>query len=142
MRDLRPLQERLVSVASAERSADWRRTVALLPADADALFVEGVAETLVVRVRAQFSRAIEEPQLTTVVRGPREGFVENLQANLALVLRIRTNDLHVRILTLGELTETEVVVLHLHGVAEPGTVGDVLVTARAHADAVPDHPLD
>lgn len=62
-----------------------------------------------------------------MVRGSREGFVENLERNLALLRsRIQTPALRVRYVSLGKRTHTRVAVLYLQGVAEEATVQEVV----------------
>ncbi|PYI54073.1 spore germination protein [Paenibacillus flagellatus] len=77
-------------------------------------------------------RAVEEPSSQTVIRGPKEGFTEDLSTNLALVRRkLRTPDLRVESLTIGRYTQTKVAVLHLQGVANDEVVKEVGLRLRA-----------
>ncbi|MDI3317046.1 MAG: spore germination protein [Bacillota bacterium] len=72
-------------------------------------------------------RAVEEPRAESVVRGPREGFIEELATNLSLVRRrLRDPDLRVREFRLGRRTQTHVVVLYLESLANIDVVDEVL----------------
>lgn len=52
----------------------------------------------------------------TVIRGPREGFIENLQTNISLIRRkVRNKNLVVEVLCLGQRTNTEVAVVYIKG---------------------------
>ena len=71
-------------------------------------------------------RQITEPQSETVVRGPREGFTEDLRTNVTMLRRkIRSGKLHVEQMNMGEKTRTAVSLLYLEDVADPRVVKTV-----------------
>ncbi|PEQ94025.1 hypothetical protein CN481_10350 [Bacillus sp. AFS006103] len=71
-------------------------------------------------------RAIEEAVTERTVRGPREGFIEDLDSNLALIRkRIRTPILKVNFHTLGRQTNTKVGILYMEGIASEEIVQEV-----------------
>ncbi len=68
-------------------------------------------------------RSVSEPDSEVVVRGPREGFIENAEDNIALIRkRIRTEKLKIITLNCGTFTKTSVNILYIDGVANPDTV--------------------
>lgn len=68
-------------------------------------------------------RSIDEPITEKNVRGPHEGFIENLNSNLSILRRkIRNNDLKFKTVTLGELTNQKVAVAYIEGVTNPELV--------------------
>lgn len=72
------------------------------------------------------SRSIGEPEGEVVIRGPREGFVESAETNVALLRkRLKTKALRVEKLTVGRLTKTDVFVVYIAGKAEAETVNEV-----------------
>jgi spore germination protein KA len=71
-------------------------------------------------------RSIEEPKTEPVVRGPREGFVEPLRVNLALLRRkVKTPDLRLQHHRVGRVTRTDVCVAYIEGLADPEVVAEV-----------------
>ncbi|MEK4439243.1 spore germination protein [Paenibacillus sp. FSL K6-2862] len=71
-------------------------------------------------------RSVEEPTSQTVLRGPKEGFTEDISTNMALLRRIlRTPDLRFDPQTIGEYTKTKVSVAFIQGIAEPEVVREV-----------------
>lgn len=71
-------------------------------------------------------RAISEAVTERTVRGPREGFIEDIDTNLALVRkRIRTPNLKVNFLTLGQQTNTKIGILYMDGIASEEIVQEV-----------------
>lgn len=91
-----------------------------------ALLLDGCAGGLSINAKGWEKRGVAEPQSETVVRGPREGFTENLRTNTALIRRkIRNANLHVEQLIVGRKTQTGVCLLYLDGVADPRVVETV-----------------
>ncbi|MGB9803627.1 spore germination protein, partial [Desulfofundulus sp.] len=91
-----------------------------------ALFIEGEALALLVDASGWPVRKIEEPNSESVIRGPREGFTELLRTNTSLVRRhLRSPNLVVERITLGERTRTFVEVVYLRELADPRLVQEV-----------------
>ncbi|WHY89232.1 spore germination protein [Neobacillus cucumis] len=71
-------------------------------------------------------RGIEEPVAESVVRGPREGFVETIRVNTSLLRRkIRHPALKMKQMEIGRLTETQVIVAYIEGVAQNNLIQEV-----------------
>ena len=80
------------------------------------LLVNGVDTAWVVGAKLLPVRAIMEPPTDVAVKGPREGFVEDVKTNMALVRkRLKTPDLQFETLKVGKRSETTVVVCWLDG---------------------------
>ena len=72
------------------------------------------------------ARTIQEPPTSRVVKGPREGFVEDLPKNLGLIRkRLKTPDLKIKDMFVGERTNTQIAVVYLEDVAKPEVVSEV-----------------
>lgn len=102
------------------------------------LFADGEAAALAINVQSRPHRSVEEPGTETVVRGPREGFIEDLDTNLAL-LRARVRHPGLRFLSyrFGRYSQTRVRVLYLQGRTPPPLVEEVKRRlARIEIDAV------
>lgn len=71
-------------------------------------------------------REIREAETERTVRGPKEGFVEDIHTNLELIRKkIRTPSLKVEDLTLGEQTNTQINIVYIEGIADDGIVQEV-----------------
>ena len=71
-------------------------------------------------------RDSEEPENDKVMRGSRDGFVENILTNVSLIRRrIRTPSLSVRRIRVGSGTRTDVAVLWMEGRADGAYVRDL-----------------
>ena len=72
------------------------------------LLIDGIPCCVAVDCRTYPMRSVEEPEKDKVLRGSRDGFVETLVFNTALIRRrIRTPKLSMEILTTGKLSNTE-----------------------------------
>ena len=91
------------------------------------LIVDKENKILCVNAEKITVRAIETPPNSVVVKGPRQGFNESLKYNLSLMRqRLATEKLAVKTLTLGKLTQTQVAVCYLEGVASKKVVNDIM----------------
>lgn len=71
-------------------------------------------------------RAIEEPQAESVIRGPREGFIESIGVNTALLRRkIKSPKFKIKKINIGRLTKTSVAVAYIDGVADQTLITEV-----------------
>ncbi len=78
-------------------------------------------------------RPVEEPQNETGVRVPREGFVERLEWNLALVRsRLRHAGLRIEERRLGRRTATRLALLYVEDIINP----HILSTVRSRLDGI------
>ena len=80
-----------------------------------------------VDTRTAIGRAVIEPPTSMVMRGPREGFIEDVKVNLTLIRkRLKTPNLKVVNLTVGKYTNTAVAVCYVDGIAQKKIVDDVV----------------
>lgn len=87
------------------------------------IIVEGCEFGFVVDVRSYPGRQPEEPDTEKVVRGARDGFVENIIVNTALIRRrIRDERLRYEILKVGERSKTDICIAYVEDVADPNLV--------------------
>jgi len=84
-----------------------------LTAGTSVILIDGVARGLVLSTQSMQYRSIQEPSGEGNLRGSRESFTEPLRVNISLVRRlIRTEELMVETMTVGERTQTEVALLY------------------------------
>ena len=73
------------------------------------LLIDGVAVGFVVGAKLLPNRAVIEPPTDVAVKGPREGFIEDIKTNMALVRkRLKTPDLRFETLRVGKRSDTAV----------------------------------
>ena len=85
--------------------------------------MEGSDYGLVVDVRSYPGRQPQEPDTEKIVRGARDGFVENIIVNTGLIRRrIRDERLRYEMMKIGERSKTDVCIAYVKDVADPGLV--------------------
>ena len=96
--------------------------------------LNGSTILLVDKIKTAFSfglkkfekRAIAEPPTSTVIKGPREGFVESLQVNVSMMRRkIKSPDLKFINLTVGKYSSTLISICYLKGIADEKLVEEL-----------------
>lgn len=81
-----------------------------------ALFVDGFDQAVLIDARTYPQRSTSEPDKDKVFRGSRDGFVETLVLNTALIRRrIRTPDLCVQHISVGSDSKTDLAICYIDG---------------------------
>lgn len=95
--------------------------------------MEGETHGLVVDVRSYPGRTPMEPDTEKVVRGSRDGYVENIIINTALTRRrIRDERLRFEITRVGERSKTDVAIGYIKDIANP----DLIDVIRQEIEAI------
>ena len=104
------------------------------------LLVDGVKKGFVVGAKFLINRAVMEPPTDVAVKGPREGFIEDIKTNMSLVRkRLKSPDLRFETVRVGKRSDTAVSVCWLQGIADEQVRKDVLDKLNAlNIDNVPD----
>jgi len=79
-----------------------------------AMFIEGYQQAFLIDCRTYPARGVEEPEKDRVMRGSRDGFVETIVFNTALIRRrIRSTELTNEMFTVGRSSKTDVAVCYM-----------------------------
>lgn len=85
------------------------------------LYIDGEKDFFVIGVKSPPGRAVAEPPTQITVKGPREGFTEDIKVNLGLVRkRVKSDKLQVKMLTVGKESQTAVAVCYFEGICADG----------------------
>lgn len=91
------------------------------------ILLDGFAEGIVTSTRSAKDRAVTEPSTESVIRGPRESFTETIRTNTALIRRkIKSPNLWIKSRVIGDVTQTDVAVMYINGIASDKIVAEVL----------------
>ena len=87
------------------------------------LFIDGYSGIIIIDCRNYPLRSIDEPSKEKSLRGSKDGFVESMMTNIALIRRrIRDNDLIFKGYSIGTITKTDTAVVYMKGKADMGMV--------------------
>lgn len=81
------------------------------------IFPENIHQVLAIQIITVNKRGIEEPSTQTIVRGPKEGFIEDIETNLSLVRkRIKNPSLRFEEHYIGSETITKISIAYIDGI--------------------------
>ncbi len=105
-----------------------------------AILFESGDEAIVAGTKKVFVRAVAEPPTDIALKGPREGFIEDVKINASLVRRrLKTPDLKVETLSVGTRSNASVCIFYLDGIADRKTVEQVKAKLKKiNVDVLPD----
>src|SRR5690606_21763521 len=84
-------------LAEAKTVSAWGAVFEAIVLGNSVLLIDGSDQAKIFGTNKYKNRTISEPATESLVRGPRDGFVESLKINLSLIRRrLRTADLRVR----------------------------------------------
>ncbi|GIQ68750.1 spore germination protein [Xylanibacillus composti] len=123
---LRFMQSHALAVGEVKLAQDWDTVILSVLSGDTVLFVEGHAEALVCGTKGGQHRSVEEPSTQLVIRGPKESFTESIGTNVALVRkRIRSKNLRLETMKIGLVTQTDVAVMYINGIASEKIVKEI-----------------
>ncbi|MCR8631403.1 spore germination protein [Paenibacillus radicis (ex Xue et al. 2023)] len=90
------------------------------------VLVDECSHGLAVSTKELVARTVEEPNVQSVVRGPREGFTEVLRWNTAMLRRkIKDRHLWMETMSIGTVTKTEVAVVYIQNIVSEDVLKEV-----------------
>ena len=104
------------------------------------LLVDGMSAAYSIGAKLLPIRAVTEPPTDVAVKGPREGFIEDVKTNMVLVRkRLKTPDLRLTVSKIGRRSDTAVCLCYLDGIANEKVKTDVENRLKQiDVDIVPD----
>ena len=92
----------------------WEKIVYSIMSGVFALFIEGFQKCILIDCRSYPARSVQEPEKDKSLRGSKDGFVETIIMNTALIRRrIRSTDLRMEILNAGKSSKTDIVLCYM-----------------------------
>lgn len=103
----------------AEPCSDIEKIITTLLSGPAILLIDGIKDALIIDSRTYPLRSIEEPQKDRSVRGSKDGFVEALVMNTALIRRrIRDERLRMEYHQVGKSSKVDIVIAFMDGIAD------------------------
>ena len=125
-RELDSLDVPLITVGKTMVSAKVNDIVLKLLNGYAAILMAGNHYALIAEVMGTTKRALEEPASEPIIRGPKDGFIENIGTNIGLIRsRLKTPKLKMEAMTIGELSQTYVVITYIAGIVTESVLEEV-----------------
>lgn len=120
------IEKQVLSFPDSKLECNVNKLVDEIMKGAAIVLINGEKDAIVLSVNKYFERSITEPPTSTVLSGPRKGFVENLQTNLGCIKEIlSTNDLKIKYLKVGEYTKTDIAIVYISSVCDKNMVQEI-----------------
>lgn len=116
----------ITGIGEADELDDLNKIIEALTEGEMILFINGIDRGYTLDIKQPPSRAVEQPVTENVVRGPREGFVENHSTNICLLRKkIKSPNLKVEGFKIGKQTNTTISMLYMENIANKKIVDEV-----------------
>ncbi|MEC0276125.1 spore germination protein [Peribacillus frigoritolerans] len=123
---LQLLKDRILAVGDIRDVTEFSSLFTSLLSGDVILLLDGYTQGFTIGMRGGKDRGVMESTTESVIRGPKEGFTENLRTNTALIRRkIKTPRLWLESKKIGELTKTDVAIMYIDGIVNDKVVKEV-----------------
>lgn len=113
-KDAHEMSKQNIPYVEVDLDNNWKNILHFLLSGVFVLFVDGFQKALLIDSRTYPSRSVEEPEKDKVLRGSKDGFVETVIFNTALIRRrIRSTDLRMEMMNAGESSQTDIVLCYM-----------------------------
>jgi spore germination protein KA len=122
------IKQMSLTVANLREITDFTGLFESILSGGTVILLDGAAIGLAVNTEGWEDRNVEESTSQTVVRGPKEGFTENLRTNTALIRRrIKDPRLWLETRTMGQMTKTSVALMYIRELANEKVIEEVRI---------------
>lgn len=123
---LQVLEQFILTISDVKRIDNFNDVYTYLLTGNTLILVDGHAQGIKASTSGWESRGVQEPSSQTVIRGPKDGFSENIRTNTALIRRrIKSPNLWLETITLGLETQTSISIMYMKGIVNDTTVEEV-----------------
>ncbi len=117
--DMKEFSRLKMPYVETESSEDIEFVKTVILSGPSVLLIEGISGALIADTRTYPMRGVEEPQKDKSLRGARDGFVETLVMNTAMIRRrIRDSRLRMEYMQIGSDTKLDIALCYLEGAAD------------------------
>ncbi len=115
-----------VTYVEVDVESDMDKIIQMYLSGATVLVIDGFSEAIIIDARTYPARSTEEPEKEKVLRGSRDGFVETVVFNTALMRRrIRDVNFTAEIITVGNRSKTDVVITYIKDIVDEKTLENI-----------------
>ncbi len=124
--DMQGLSSRFTPYVEVDTTKALEKVIHSLLSGMFVLLVDGFDSALLIDSRTYPARNVEEPEKDKVLRGSKDGFVETVVSNTALIRRrIRSTDLCMEMMNAGNSSRTDIVLCYMKGRVDEAFLEDV-----------------
>jgi spore germination protein KA len=113
------LCKRYISMSDTSIESDLNVLINHLKRGKTAVLINGATEVIIADTTGGIQRAMIEPMNETAAKGPRDGFVENLEVNISLIRRkVKDNNLCIELFTIGSRLQSDAAMLYMNDIVD------------------------
>ncbi len=125
--NLESLHNLLYTPESIKLENDINRVSDIISMGDMALFCSDSTDIFILTFKSFNTRSITEPPTESVIKGPREGFIEEIKTNISLLRRcINSPKLRVKMLNVGKYKQSHIAVVYINDIAKPELVDTIV----------------
>lgn len=121
------LTQKIFYLPQLEECEEWEKIITEITKGKAVVFVEGLGQAIIANVDKFKERSISEPPTSSVLQGPRSGFIESYKVNVSSIRKIlSTEHLRTQVLQVGKITKTNIAIMYLDNVADKKIVDKII----------------
>lgn len=126
------MSKSLIPYGEIDLLQDYQAVTKNLLSGVPILIIDGYDRAVAIDCRTYPSRGVEEPEKDKVMRGSKDGFVETVVFNSALIRRrIRSPELKMEIYTVGNSSKTDIVLSYMSSRVDPKVLDEIKTRLNA-----------
>lgn len=113
-KDAHEMSKRCIPYVEVDLKDKWDDIIKDLLSGVFVLLVDGYSQAILIDARTYPARSVSEPDKDKVLRGSKDGFVETIVFNTALIRRrIRSTDLRMEMMNAGTNSQTDIAICYM-----------------------------
>lgn len=125
-RDAALLLKKSIPYIEVDQEKEWEKIISNALSGVFVLLIDGYREAVLIDARTYPARSVEEPEKDKVLRGSKDGFVETVIFNTALIRRrIRDTDLRMEMMSAGKSSKTDIVLCYMDSRVDHGFLEEI-----------------
>jgi spore germination protein KA len=123
---IQKIKDYVLAVGEIKEVSNYPKLLNSILSGDTAVVLDGYDRAITVGLKGWEDRGVQEPSSQTVIRGPKEGFSENIRTNTALIRRkIKDPNLWLENRVIGKVTQTNVAIMYINGIVSDQIVQEV-----------------
>ncbi|MBU3214438.1 spore germination protein [Clostridium estertheticum] len=120
------LCKRYISMSNTLVESDLNGVVDHLKRGKTAVLINGALEVIIADTTGGVQRAIMEPMNETAAKGPRDGFVENLEVNISLIRRkVKDKNLTIELFNVGSRLQSDLAMVYIDDIVDKNVLKEL-----------------
>ena len=116
----------LLPQTSVKKVTEFEKVLSSINSGNCLLFIDTLAIAFDIDVKNYKQRSINNPENETIIKGPQEGFIENLRTNTSLLRRsVNNENLVIENIPVGNISQTKCGVCYIQNIANGDLIAEV-----------------